>query len=133
MLKPLLEKDIVLRHLLEEVILTKAQIDTLLCEFEGSVKFEKLMERVNKRDRKNLTVGSYLRTKKQAYKRVKKMLKTILLLMYLGIITQDTLNALYKAASLLHQIKNKELTNAEKQNLIELLEETVRRLIVISQ
>ncbi len=133
MLKPLLEKDIVLRHLLEEVILTKAQIDTLLCEFEGSAKFEKLKERVNKRDRKNLTLGSYLRTKKQAYKRVKKTLKTILLLMYLGIITQDTLNALYKAASLLHQIKNKELTNAEKQNLIELLEETVRRLIVISQ
>ncbi len=133
MLRPLLEKDIVLQHLLEEVILTKAQIDTLLCELDGSTKFEKLKERINKRDRKNLTLGSYLRTKKQACKRVKKTLKTIFLLMYLGIIPQDTLNTLYKAASLLNQIKNVKLTNGEKQNLIELLEETITRLIVISQ
>jgi len=133
MLQTLLEKDTFLQRLIEEVVLSKAQIDTLLCELDGLTKLEKLRERVLKRDRKNITLGSYLRTKKQAYKRVKKVLKTIFLLMYLGIIPQDALTSLYRAAELLSQVKGAELTQAEKQSIMELLDKTITRLIVISQ
>jgi len=133
MLQTLLEKDTFLQRLVEEVVLSKAQIDTLLCELDGLTKLEKLRERVLKRDRKNITLGSYLRTKKQAYKRVKKVLKTIFLLMYLGIIPQDALTSLYRAAELLSQVKGAELTQAEKQSIMELLDKTITRLIVISQ
>ncbi len=133
MLQTLLEKDTFLQRLVEEVVLSKAQIDTLLCELDGLTKLEKLRERVLKRDRKNITLGSYLRTKKQAYKRVKKVLKTIFLLMYLGIIPQDALTSLYRAAELLSRVKGAELTQAEKQSIMELLDKTITRLIVISQ
>ena len=122
-----------LQQLLEETILTKAQTDTLLCELDGLMKSEKLKDRVLKRDRKNITVGSYLRTKKQAYQRVEKMLKTVFLLMYLSIIPQDALSSLYRAAELLNQIKSAELTEAEKKNIMELINKTIKKLIVISQ
>jgi hypothetical protein len=133
MLKTLLEKDTVLQQLLEETILSKAQTDTLLCELDGLMKSEKLKERALKRDRKNITLGSYLRTKKQACRRVERVLKTIFLLMYLGIIPQDALSSLHRAAELLNQIKSAEITEAEKRNIIELIEKTIKRLIVISQ
>jgi hypothetical protein len=133
MLQALLEKDTFLQQLVKEAILSKAQIDTVLCELEGLTKVEKLRERVLKRDRKNITLGSYLRTKKQAYMRIKKVLKTVFLLMYLGIIPKDTLTTLYRAAELLTQAKKAELTQAEKQSIMELLDKTIKRLIVISQ
>jgi len=133
MLQTFLEKDTILQQLLEETILSKAQIDTLLCELEGLTKAEKLKERVLKRDRKNITLGSYLRTKTQAYTRIKRMLKTIFLLMYLGIISQEALPSLYRAAELLNRVKSAELTDIEKQSIMELLDKTVTRLIVISQ
>jgi hypothetical protein len=133
MLQTFLEKDTFLQQLIKESILSRAQIDTLLCELEGLTKVEKLRERVLKRDRKNITLGSYLRTKKQAYMRLKKVLKTVFLLMYLGIIPKDTLTTLHRAAELLTQAKNAELTQAEKQSIMELLDKTIMRLIVISQ
>jgi hypothetical protein len=133
MLQTLLEKDPFLQRLLEETKLPKAQIDTLLCELDGLTKLEKLKERVLKRDRKNITLGSYLRTKKQACERVRKLLKTTFLLMYLGIIPQDTLNSLYRAANSLNRVKGAELTDAEKRNIMELLDKTIANLIVISQ
>jgi len=133
MLQTLLEKDAFLQLLLQETTLSKAQVDTLLCELDGLTKFENLKERIQKRDRKNITLGSYLRTKKQAYKRVKKALKTIFLLMYLGIIPKDAINSLYRAAELMNRVRNAELTDAEKQNIMGVLEETLARLIVISQ
>jgi DNA-binding SARP family transcriptional activator len=133
MLQTFLEKDTFLQQLIKESILSKAQIDTVLCELEGLTKLEKLSERVLKRDRKNITLGSYLRTKKQAYRRIKKVLKTVFLLMYLGIIPKDTLTTLYRAVELLSQAKNAEVTQAEKQSIMELLDKTIMRLIVISQ
>jgi len=133
MLQTLLEKDSLLQGLLEETLFTKAQVDTLLCELDGLKKLEKLKDRVKKRDRKNITLGAYLRTKKQTYRRVKKALKTIFLLMYLGVIEKDTLNSLYRAAELLNRVKSAELTDAEKKNIMKLLDETITRLIVISQ
>jgi len=53
--------------------------------------------------------------------------------MYLGIIPQDALSSLHRAAELLNQIKSAEITEAEKRNIIELIEKTIKRLIVISQ
>lgn len=133
MLQTLLEKDTFLQQLIEEMILSNAQIDTLLCEVEGLMKSEKLKERVLKRDRKNVTLGAYLRTRKQAYKRVKRVLKTIFTLLYLNIISQDTLFSLYRAAELLNKVKSTNLTDTERQNIMKLLDETIRKLIVISQ
>jgi len=133
MLRTLLSEDAILPFLLKDSTLTAAQLDTLLCELDGLTSSMKLRERVAKRDRKSVSLGAYLRTKKQAYARARRTIKTILLLNYLGLISQDGLPSLHRIAQLLHQINRRDLTEAEKKQVINLLEETVKRIIVISQ
>lgn len=133
MLKPLEERDTLLSKLIKESFLTSAQVDTLLCEVEGLKKAEKLKERASKRDRKNITLGAYLRTKRQAYSRLNKTLKTIFLLTYLDILPQDKIVLLLKASELLNKVKGKKLSFEESNKILKLLDETITSLLVISQ
>ncbi len=133
MLKTLQREDRILLNLINSSILTKAQVDTLLCEIEGIRKAEKLRERASRRDRENITIGAYLRTKKQAYYRINKVLRTILLLSYMGIFTQEKLIALLKVAEILSKVKETKLTTEQSSKILQHIEETLKRCFVISQ
>ncbi|MFN3621460.1 MAG: hypothetical protein ACK4TI_01065 [Nitrososphaerales archaeon] len=133
MLKALQQKNKLLPILIKGSTLTNVEVDTLLCELEGKKTAKQLKERVALRDRENITLGAYSRTRRQAYTRISKALKTLLLLSYLGILTQDRLNTLLKAAELLNKIKTTNLTIEDSIKINTLIEETIRSLVVISQ
>ncbi|MEM3510181.1 MAG: hypothetical protein QW282_03290 [Nitrososphaerales archaeon] len=122
-----------LLSLIEGSTLTNAQVDTLLCEIEGKGAAKQLRERAAMRDKENITLGAYSRTRKQAYTRIRKVLKTVLLLSYLGIFSQDGLNTLVKAAELISRVKTANLTDEDIIKLNKLIDETLSNLIVISQ
>jgi hypothetical protein len=133
MLRRRLAEDVILEYLTKSSILTAAQLDTILCELQARTNLKKLKDRVARRDSRNITLGAYLGTKKQAYRRVKKAVNTILLLIYLGAIPLDTLPSLYRVAELLSQMDRHILREEEKRQIKKLLNETVDRLVVISQ
>ncbi len=131
MLDTIIKEDRLLSHLVKENYLTRAQLDTLLCE-KKSEPNEKLVRRVKKRDKKSITLGAYLHTKSQAQEKIKRILKTIILLIYLDLLPEESIPALLKIIELITKLRTIDITEEEAEKTIRLIDEVLKGAAVIS-
>ena len=117
MLREMVERDGLLKHLLERSALTDAQLDTLLSDFNGRT----LKEKIGLRDRP-VSKGAFIRSLKQAKGNLKASVFTLLLLGYLGYLGDEEVGAIFKLIELLRRAKG-------RREVIGLVDGIVDRLV----
>ena len=115
MLKDILSKDIIANHLINKIILSKTQIDTILIEISKK-KDLNLDKRLLLRDNGKVSKGSFLRTYKQAKNNIEKTIYTLIFLQYISVLDDNNISNLIKISNILNEISN---SNSNSQNINE--------------
>lgn len=116
MLEDILSNDIIANNLINKIILTKPQLDTLLIE-KSKKKELKLDKRIILRDKGKVTKGSYIRTYKQAQENIEKAIYTMIFLQYMSILENNNISNFIKISNILKEISNSN-SNIEDINKI---------------
>ena len=117
MLGRLVERDELLRYLLENSTLTDAQLDTLLSDLNGRA----LKEKIGLRDR-TVSKGAFIRTLNQAKGNLRSSIFTLLLLGYLGYFGDEEVGVIFRLIDLLRRAKG-------RREVIKLIDGIVDKLV----
>jgi len=92
-----IDGDKVLMFLIKSSSLTEAQAETILIEYASQFNGKKL-DTVARASIREVSKGAYARTKAQAINNIRQSIYTIMLLRYLGILSDEELAKLMEAA-----------------------------------
>jgi hypothetical protein len=114
-----LRKDVLLSFLCKKCSLTEVQLDTILSsQINGNLK-----DKISHRDNHDITVGSFVRTLRQAQSNVESSVYTLLLFSYIGLTRPEDLQSLAKLASMISQIKDTPIETNDISRLISAIKE----------
>ena len=124
LLTQIIEKDTLVKFLLETCNLTHIQVDTLLCDLEGRKNKFSIFDRSVMRDKGSVEPGAFLRTKSQAQKNIKCSFATLILLVYLGILPMSSILSLVKIVGLIDDLRSS-ASESKKTEVLEILKRII--------
>ena len=124
LLTQIIEKDILVKFLLETCNLTHIQVDTLLCDLEGRKNKFSIFDRSIMRDKGPVEPGAFLRTKSQAQKNIKCSFVTLILLVYLGILPISSILSLAKIVGLIDDLRSS-ASESKKTEVLDILKRII--------
>ena len=129
MLKSLVNDELFL-FLIRNGNLSETQLDTLLSYFATKQEGGNLVSMVEKRDRGRVTKGSFLRSLDQARYNIRSSLLSLLLLGYLGLVTEENMQSFVRIVVMLTKLrKSGGLIEFDKVKV--LIEATCDRLLYV--
>ena len=113
-----LKKDPLIRFLLGRCSLSEAQLDTILLAQSG----DKLEIKASKRDKRKVSIGSFMRTLRQGQSNVESCLYTLILLEYLHLVKIGDLEKVGRLGRLISEVKESTPSQEAITRLVEALE-----------
>jgi hypothetical protein len=110
-------RDPVVRFLVENSSLTKAQIDTLLASRES-----KLKDGVKLVEKGHVSKGSFLRTLRQGQSNIEGAVYSVFLMAYLGLLTEETGQQLGRTTTMMCKVRDG-IREEETGKLLQALQE----------
>ena len=106
--------DPIVTFLLQKSTLTSTQLDTLMAEqLSGG-----LNVKISSREKKNVSKGAFVRTLRQGQGNVESSVYSLLLVAYLGLVSQDKFDQFFKSQRILSKVKDLE---PDRENILKLL------------
>ena len=128
MLDDICKVNYIINDLSHKTSITKTQLDTLLSNIEGKKRNITLNNRVQLRDKKTIKIGAFLRSYEQAKFNIKSSIYTIILLQYLGLLTDDSLNLIIETSNIISQTDNENISKESSDNILDIVDEIVNKL-----
>ena len=128
MLDDICKVNYIINDLSHKTSITKTQLDTLLSNIEGKKRNITLNNRVQLRDKKTIKVGAFLRSYEQVKFNIKSSIYTIILLQYLGLLTDDSLNLIIETSNIISQTDNENISKESSDNILDIVDEIVNKL-----
>ncbi len=124
MLQEILKNDLVIQSLIKNTNFTYSQLDTFIINITLGSKVY-LNKKINLRDNKKVSKGSFARTLRQAQNNLEKAIYTIIIAEYMSILDENTFSNLLKISDILQQARN---TNANDSQMNVLLSQLKLRV-----
>ena len=106
--------DPIVTFLLQKSTLTSTQLDTLMAEqLSGG-----LNVKISSREKRNVSKGAFVRTLRQGQGNVESSVYSLLLVAYLGLVSQDKFDQFFKSQRILSKVKDLE---PDRENILKLL------------
>jgi len=110
--------------------LTKRQLECLIIQASGEKK-ETLNEKVSRITDRKMTKPAFVITRERAKKNVKAAFYTLIIVNYLSLVAPDCFLSFDKAALLLKEMQNKEITSEQVRAVINTLEGLITRILLV--
>ena len=119
-----IRKDLVASFLLTKSHLTETQLDTILAGRIGG----DLREKTERRDRRKVSKGAFVRTLRQAQANIEASVYTLYLSAYLGLMSADTISQLARTGGMLTKVREVDPDKEVSLKLIDAIQDFAEKL-----
>jgi hypothetical protein len=125
MLQKIIEEDIIVSYLIERTGITRTQLDTLLISLKEDLELDDMR---SLRDGGNVSKGSFIRTLRQAQKKLEKSFYTLIIFEYLSILDKNNTLSLVRLGDVLKEAKTRGANNEDIQRMLNQMSTTISNI-----
>ena len=129
MIKDLIENDPLLASLFEKGLFTQVQIDCLLVHKSELLDGEGgLPEMIRRKDGNNVSKGAFVRSLKQGKDNFKGVFYSLILLSYLGFMSDREIKSIFRLTDVLDNLRENEVMEERVDDVLNVINEAIDRL-----